>query len=60
MHENEMVTVNYSDNEKLRECYLLLTSIARDSRPIVGGYRDMARDLLARHGVFLSREEVCT
>ena len=40
-----------SERERLEECYLLLSSIARDSRPIVGGYREMARDILARHGV---------
>jgi hypothetical protein len=46
-----------SKRERLQECYLLLSNIARDSRPIVGGYRDMARDILVRHGVTSGAEQ---
>jgi hypothetical protein len=40
-----------TDAERLEECYALLIRIVRDSRPIVGGYREMARKLLVRHGI---------
>jgi hypothetical protein len=47
-----------SEQERLDECYLLLARIASDIRPIVGGYRELCRALLARHGVTSSGREI--